>query len=109
MAVAVVPRRFIICRNRRLPLMVGGYFLRSLIVKTSVASAISTRVYVNISLYDTIAAPPLQEVNNLAASLDYIVFSMTSVLNAVNYFLRQPVFCALLYLLLHGVRRFLLH
>ena len=64
--------------------MVGGYFLRLLIVKTSVASAISTRVYVNISLYDTIAAPPLQEVNNLAASLDYIVFSMASVLNAVN-------------------------
>ena len=64
--------------------MVGGYFLRLLIVKTSVASAISTSVYVNISLYDTIAAPPLQEVNNLAASLDYIVFSMTSVLNAVN-------------------------
>lgn len=63
--------------------MVGGYFLRLLIVKTSVASAISTRVYVNISLYDTIAAPPLQEVNNLAASLDY-VFSMASVLNAVN-------------------------
>ena len=106
MAVAVVPRRFIICRNRRLPLMVGGYFLRLLIVKTSVASAISTRVYVNISLYDTIAAPPLQEVNNLAVSLDYI-FSMTSVLNAVNYFLRRSVFCALLYLPPHDAPRFL--
>lgn len=53
--------------------MVGGYFLRLLIVIISVARAIKTSVYVNISLYVTIATPPLQEVNNLAASLDYML------------------------------------
>ena len=47
--------------------MVGGYFLRLLIDKTSVASAINTSVYVNISPYVTIAAPPVKEVDNLAA------------------------------------------
>lgn len=52
--------------------MVSGYFLRLLIVKTSVARAIKTSVYVNISLYVTIATPPFQEVNNLVASLGYI-------------------------------------
>ena len=90
------PNEFIARRKRRLPLMVGGYFLRLLIVKTSVASAISTRVYVNISPYDTIAAPPLQEVNNLAASLDYI-FSITCAKFIINAFSYNFLFFALLF------------
>ena len=52
--------------------MVGGYFLRLLIVTIRVARSINTNEYVNISPYVTIAAPPLQEVDNLAAPLDYI-------------------------------------
>ena len=47
--------------------MVGGYFLRVIIVTIRVASAINTSVYVNISPYVTIAAPPVKEVDNLAA------------------------------------------
>ena len=47
--------------------MVGGYFLRIVIVTIRVASAINTSVYVNISANVTIAAPPVEEVDNLAA------------------------------------------
>ena len=45
----------------------GGYFLRFVAVKTRVARAINTSVYVNISANVTIAAPPVEEVDNLAA------------------------------------------
>ena len=41
--------------------------MRFVAVKTRVASAINTSVYVNISANVTIAAPPVEEVDNLAA------------------------------------------
>jgi hypothetical protein len=50
--------------------MVGGYFLLFLIERIRVASAIRTNEYVSISLNVTIAAPPLKEVDNLAAYLN---------------------------------------
>ena len=55
--------------------MVGGYFLRIVIVTIRVASAINTSVYVNISANVIIAAPPVEEVDNLAAITDCVIIS----------------------------------
>lgn len=73
MSVAVVPDTSFQLEETPLTAMVGGYFLRLLTVTISVARAINTNEYVNISPYVTIAAPPLQEVDNLATLLDYMV------------------------------------
>ena len=51
--------------------MVGGYFFVVMLItpKTTTATKLSN----NITSLALIASPPFQEVNNLAASLDYML------------------------------------
>ena len=63
--------------------------MRIVIVTIRVASAINTSVYVNISANVTIAAPPVEEVDNLAALTGFILSQRAAFVNSFD----RAVFC----------------
>lgn len=66
--------------------MVGGYFFVVMLItpKTTTATKLSNK----ITSLVLIVSPPFQEVNNLAASLDYM-FSISYCYTYVNAFLQS--------------------